>query len=76
MNIIVLFLVAIGLFLIAGRVYPRYISRVYDSDDRRPTPAVELHDGRDYVETKPSVVFAHLKVMAYITTALPSMRFP
>ena len=59
MNIIFLFLVAIGLFLIAGRTYPRYISRVYDVDDRRPTPAVELHDGRDYVVTKPSVVFAH-----------------
>lgn len=59
MNIIFLFLVAIGLFLIAGRTYPRYISRVYDADDRRPTPAVALHDGRDYVVTKPSVVFAH-----------------
>jgi carbon starvation protein len=59
MNSIVLFLIAIGLFLIAGRIYPRYISRVYDEDDRRPTPAVTMRDGRDYVESKPSVVFAH-----------------
>jgi carbon starvation protein len=59
MNVLVLFILALGFFALASRFYSNYISRSLGVDPARPTPAVELNDGRDYVPTKLHVLFAH-----------------
>src|SRR4030042_1285117 len=43
----------------AGRFYPRYNARSLGEAPAHPAPAVTCCDGRDYVPTKPYVVFAH-----------------
>lgn len=49
-----------GLFLIlGGRFYAPVIGRVLGERTDRPTPAVTINDGRDYVPTRTPVVFAH-----------------
>lgn len=45
--------------LLGGRFYGPMIARVLGERADRPTPAVALNDGRDYVPTKTPVVFAH-----------------
>lgn len=59
MNVLVLLLGAMLLFYLAYRFYARYISRILGIDDARRTPAIEQEDGRDFVPTRPSVLFAH-----------------
>ncbi len=49
-------LVAIVLF---GRLYSRFLARQWGEDAARPTPAIQLNDGRDYVPTPTPIVFAH-----------------
>ncbi len=51
---------AVCTYLIAYRFYSRFLaSRVFALDPSRPTPAVRLSDGRDYVPTNRWVVFGH-----------------
>lgn len=51
---------AFAAYLWAYRVYARYLAaRVFRLDPSRPTPAVELEDGVDYVPTAPSILFSH-----------------
>ena len=45
--------------LLGGRFYAPVIARVLGEREDRPTPAVMVNDGRDYVPTKTPVVFAH-----------------
>jgi len=59
MNVLVFLLGAIVLFYLAYRFYARYISRILGVSDLRPTPAIAQHDGRDFVATRPPVLFAH-----------------
>ncbi len=59
MNVLVYLLGAVVLYLFAYRFYARFISRTLGVSDARTTPAVEVNDGRDYVPTRPSVLFAH-----------------
>ncbi len=59
MNVLLILAVAVAAFLLAGRFYSRYIARVLGEDKNNPTPAVSCNDGRDYVPTKPYIVFAH-----------------
>ena len=59
MNVLVYFLFAVVLFSLAYRFYGRYIARVMDENPNRPTPAQQYNDGRDYVPTRKSVLFAH-----------------
>jgi len=59
MNILLPVLVAAIAFVIAYRVYPGFIARVFREDDRNPTPAERFADGRDYVKSRFHVVFAH-----------------
>jgi carbon starvation protein len=44
-------------FWVALRLYPRWISRVFGEDDRRPPPSVRFADDRDFVESRSHVVF-------------------
>ncbi len=51
---------AVCTYLVAYRVYARLIAtRVFALDAARPTPAVRLADGRDYVPTNRWIVFGH-----------------
>ncbi|MFZ2053608.1 MAG: carbon starvation CstA family protein [Candidatus Aminicenantales bacterium] len=59
MNVLVILAVAVAAFALASRFYSRYIARVLGEDKNNPTPAVSRNDGRDYVPTKPYIVFAH-----------------
>jgi carbon starvation protein len=59
MNVLVILAVAAGAFALASRFYSRHIARILGEDPANPTPAVKCCDGRDYVPTKPYVVFAH-----------------
>lgn len=59
MNVLVYFLLALACFLIAYRFYGRFIARSIGEDPSRPTPATEIDDGKDFVPTRPSVLFAH-----------------
>jgi len=59
MNVLVMLAVAVAAFVLAGRFYSRYIARILGEDKNNPTPAVSCNDGRDYVPTKPYIVFAH-----------------
>jgi carbon starvation protein len=59
MNVLVVLLAAAAVFVVAGRLYSRYIARSLGEDPGHPTPAVTRNDGRDYVPTKRYVVFAH-----------------
>jgi carbon starvation protein len=59
MNVLAVLLAAAAVFLVAGRLYSRFIARSLGEDPDHPTPAVTCCDGRDFVPTKPFVVFAH-----------------
>ena len=58
-NLLFPVIVAAGFLLLAFRVYPRYIARVFGEDDRNVPPSERFADGRDYVKTRSHVVFAH-----------------
>jgi len=59
MNILILVLGSLAVLVVVGRFYSRLISRVLGEDPTRPTPALTLNDGRDFVPTRTPVVFAH-----------------
>jgi len=59
MNVLLILLAAAAIYLIAGGLYSRLIARNIGEDPTHPTPAVTCCDGRDYVPTKPYIVFAH-----------------
>ncbi len=47
------------LLVLASRIYPFWIQRVFGVDDARPTPASDRADGHDFVRSPTAVVFAH-----------------
>lgn len=59
MNVLIPLLLGLALLLLGARFYPVYLARRLGVDDRNPTPAHRLQDGRDYVPTRTHVVFAH-----------------
>ena len=60
MNSLVLPLVAIVVFAFAYRYYGAFLAyRAARIDPHRPTPAVTMADGRDYVKTNKFVLFGH-----------------
>ena len=53
-------LLCFGLYVVGYRFYGRRIARrAFELDDRRPTPAHEFSDGRDYVATGKAILFGH-----------------
>lgn len=59
MNILVPVAAAAACLLLAYRLYPRYIARVFKEDDRNIPPCERLADGTDYVKSRTHVVFGH-----------------
>jgi carbon starvation protein len=55
-----LVLAAVGTYLVAYRIYSRFLAyRVFELDERRATPAERLTNGRDFVPTGRWVLFGH-----------------
>jgi carbon starvation protein len=59
MNVLVPILAGAAVLLLGSRFYGRWVSRRLGVDPQRPTPAVEINDGRDFVPTRAPVLFAH-----------------
>jgi carbon starvation protein len=59
MNVLVYLSLSIVAFLIAGRFYSKFIARNMGEDAGKETPACCINDGRDFVPTKPYILFAH-----------------
>ncbi|OIO33866.1 MAG: carbon starvation protein A [Candidatus Omnitrophica bacterium CG1_02_40_15] len=59
MNIGLLLIFSLPIYFLAYRFYGRFISRVFDENNRTPTPAVAMKDDVDYIPTKLGVVFSH-----------------
>lgn len=59
MNVLLVLLLVLIFFGLGIRFYSRYIARQIGADNSRPTPAVELNDGNDYVPTRAHILFGH-----------------
>lgn len=59
MNVLFYLLAALVCFVLAYRFYGRFLTRSVGVEKDRPTPATEFEDGKDFVPTRPSVLFAH-----------------
>lgn len=59
MNVLVYVIIALACYILGYRFYARFIARSLGEEKDRVTPAVEYNDGKDFVPTRPSVLFAH-----------------
>jgi carbon starvation protein len=59
MTFFLLALLLVALVGVFGSFYSRFLSHRWGEDPTRPTPAMRLDDGRDFVPTPTPVVFAH-----------------
>ena len=59
MNVIAIVILGFAVFALASRYYGGWVARKVGVDPANPTPAQQINDGRDYVPTRISVVFAH-----------------
>jgi len=59
MNIGLLLIFSLPIYFLAYKFYGGFISRVFEANDKTPTPAIAMKDGVDYVPTKLAVVFSH-----------------
>lgn len=55
----ILFLVAVVFFFVCYKWYGGFLSRVFELDNSRRTPAECLYDGMDYCPTHPAVLMGH-----------------
>lgn len=58
-NIALVLAITLALFYLGYRFYASWIARQFGEDKSKPTPAVELNDGVDYVPTRSTVLFSH-----------------
>ena len=59
MSVLLYLLLALIAFGIAMQVYGKFLARELGEDAQRKTPAHVINDGRDFVPTKPYILFAH-----------------
>jgi len=59
MNIGLLLILSLPVYFFAYRFYGSFISRIFNENDKTPTPAIAMKDNMDYVPTKLGVVFSH-----------------
>lgn len=59
MNGMAIMIVAIVAVIAGYAFYGKFLEKTWGIDDKRPTPAVALKDGQDYMPTKRQVVFGH-----------------
>ncbi len=54
-----LFLIALVYFLLCYRFYGGFLTRVFNLNNDRRTPAVEMYDGVDYCPAHPAILIGH-----------------
>ncbi|MEE2657135.1 MAG: carbon starvation CstA family protein [Candidatus Latescibacterota bacterium] len=59
MNVLLLLVAGLFVFWLASRYYGAWVANRVGLDPVNSTPAQQINDGRDYVPTRLSVVFAH-----------------
>jgi carbon starvation protein len=59
MNVLLLLVIALVVYYLGYRYYGAFMSKVFGVDDKRPTPAVEFDDDKDYVPSALGVAFNH-----------------
>ncbi|AGT30748.1 carbon starvation protein CstA [Geobacillus genomosp. 3] len=59
MSAVTLLLISAIAFIVAYFTYGKYLDRKLGVDPNRPTPAVEMADGKDYVSTNRPVLLGH-----------------
>ncbi|MDL2286288.1 hypothetical protein LJC24_02450 [Desulfococcaceae bacterium OttesenSCG-928-F15] len=59
MNILLALVLSVGILFLGVRVYGRLVAKWLGEDPAKPTPAVEIDDGKDYVPTNPNILFGH-----------------
>ncbi len=65
MNVLFLFLIAVAVFAVAYLAYGRLLTRAFELDDSRTTPAVLVNDGGDFVPAKaPYLLAQHFSAIA------------
>jgi carbon starvation protein len=57
--LMMLFLIAAVVFLMAFKIYGAYQRKVYELDDNRETPSKCMFDGMDYCPAHPAVLLGH-----------------
>jgi carbon starvation protein len=55
----VMFIFSAVLFVIGYKFYGDFMAKVYDLDNKNPTPSERLNDGVDYCPAHPAVVLGH-----------------
>ncbi len=59
MFVLTVLTIAVACYWMGSRFYGAFLERNLGVSPDRPTPAVQVNDGRDYVPAKPYVLFAH-----------------
>lgn len=59
MNTLLIVIISFLIFMMAFIFYGRFIAKVFNENDKTPTPAKVINDGVDYVPSKTLVVFSH-----------------
>lgn len=59
MLVLIVLAVAVACYWAGSRFYGAFLEKQLGVSPERPTPAVQVNDGRDYVPAKPFVLFAH-----------------
>ncbi|MDR2451594.1 MAG: carbon starvation protein A [Candidatus Accumulibacter sp.] len=59
MNILLMLCISVVFFVIGLQVYGKTVAKWLGTDADRPTPAVTINDGKDYVPTKFNILFGH-----------------
>ncbi|HUJ10952.1 MAG TPA: carbon starvation CstA family protein [Verrucomicrobiae bacterium] len=59
MNIALVMLSSLAMLILGFALYSRFVCKAVGVDASKPTPATTIHDGVDYVPTRPLVLFGH-----------------
>ena len=59
MSAVLILLIAFALLALGYIFYGSWLAKQWGVDPSRPTPAQEMHDGVDYVPTKPYILLGH-----------------
>lgn len=59
MNILLVLCTSLAIFYLGAKLYGPLVARWLGETPNRPTPAVEINDGKDYVPTNMNIVFGH-----------------
>ena len=59
MNAMIVLLGGLAILVIGYVLYGGWLAKQWGVDPSRPTPAQEMHDGVDYVPTKPYILLGH-----------------